>query len=366
MGSNNLENLQQIVLEASRRSRRDSIARRRSKNLSKVHASWSTRSKIGEAVGEAISIVFTTLGCSYARGDAGGCTMCSYLLDGTEKAPTDEQLIQQFQSVLEKHAESQGPLSVKLYTSGSFLDEDEVSKEARTSIFELISQDDRIHEVVIESRPEYVTDTMMKELRNTLGTRHIEIGIGLESSNDLIRGICINKGFNLLDFKNAISTAADHSIGIRAYVLLKPPFLTEKGAYQDTLHTIQQCGELGVSTVSINPVNIQRSTLVETLWERGEYRPAWLWTLVEVLREGRTVLSKGINLVCDPVAGGKARGVHNCGKCDKKIVNQISVFSLAQETSKLDGLDCECKSRWNHILEHEDTSLLVHSDRRLR
>ncbi len=366
MTSKNLEILQQIILEASRSSRRDSIARRRSKDLTQVHASWTTDSKIGDTVGRATSIVFTTLGCSYARGDAGGCTMCSYLLDGTEKAPTDEQLIQQFQSVLNKQASAEGPLSVKLYTSGSFLDEGEVSKGARGAILNMISQDARILEVVIESRPEYVTDAIMAELRQTLGARRIEIGIGLESSNDSVRGICINKGFNLEDFKIAITIARDHNIGVRAYVLLKPPFLTERGAYQDTIRTIQQCSELGVTTVSLNPVNVQRNTLVETLWGQGEYRPAWLWTLVQVLREGRAALSKDIDLVCDPVAGGKSRGVHNCGKCDKKIVSRISTFSLTQDSSKLEDLDCECKSQWMHILEHEETSLLVHSDRRLR
>ena len=365
MVSENLEPLQQIILEASRTARRDSITKRRSKNLSQVHASWTMESKIGDDVGTAISIVFTTLGCSYARGDEGGCTMCSYLLDGTEQAPSDDQLQQQFQSVLDKHASLGSPLSVKLYTSGSFLDEGEVSKKARSAILEMIAQDERITEVVIESRPEYVTDVTMAELRDTLGSRIIEIGIGLESSSDKVRGICINKGFSLSDFKQALERARIHNIGVRAYVLLKPPFLTERGAHEDTLRTIKDCNALGVTTVSLNPVNVQRNTLVETLWEKGEYRPAWLWSLVDILKKGRISLTDGINLVCDPVAGGKSRGVHNCGRCDKKIVDQIRSFSLTQDSSNLEGLECDCKSQWRHILEHEDESLLVHSDRRL-
>ncbi|MHA2425242.1 MAG: archaeosine biosynthesis radical SAM protein RaSEA [Candidatus Thorarchaeota archaeon] len=366
MTSEERKPLQRIILDASRSARRDSIVRRRSKNLSQVHATWTTESKIGDDVGTAISIVFTTLGCSYARGDAGGCTMCSYLLDGTEQHPTDEQLQHQFQSVIEKHSNLTGSLSVKLYTSGSFLDEGEVSRKARFTIIDMIAQDDRITEVVIESRPEYVTDDAMSELRKALSSQRIEIGIGLESSSDIVRGICINKGFTLDEFKHAIQIAAKYDIGVRAYVLLKPPFLTERGAYRDTLSTIQECGNLGVTTVSLNPVNVQRNTLVETLWEKGEYRPAWLWTLVDVLQKGRSVLKEGINLVCDPVAAGKSRGVHNCGKCDKKIVKRISTFSLTQDISTLDGLECDCRTQWSHTLEHEDTSLLVHSNRRLR
>ena len=360
-----LNKVQEIILESSGKSRRDSIARRRSKDLSRPSASWTTEAKIGDATGRATSIVLSTIGCSYARGESGGCTMCSYLLDGTETRPTDEQLVQQFTSVL-NNLSGEGPLSVKLYTSGSFLDEDEVSLKARNEILNQISQDTRINEVVIESRPEYVTDETMAVIRTILGDRRIEIGIGLESSNDRIRSICVNKGFSLAEFKKALEIASKHDIGIRAYVLLKPPFLSESSALQDTLKTIQDCSSLGVTTVSLNPVNVQKNTLVESLWERGEYRPAWLWTLVEVLRVGRAGLDDDVNLVCDPVAGGKSRGVHNCRSCDKKIIQAIRNFSLSQDSSCFDGLECECTSQWKHVLEHEEISQLVHSDRRLR
>ncbi len=291
--------------------------------------------------------------------------MCSYLLDGSETPPSDEQIVQQYLHVINRLSRN-GPLSVKLYTSGSFLDEDEVSSQARNDILKLISEDDRVKEVVIESRPEYVREDILSELRTILGDRRIELGIGLESSNDMVRGICVNKGFTLQDFTDALDRAKKYDIGIRAYVLLKPPFLTEKGALQDAIDTIQECQSLGVSTISLNPVNVQKRTLVEELWERGEYRPAWLWTLVEVLSKGWSVLKKEINLICDPVGGGKSRGVHNCGLCDKTIVNQIRNFSLTQDPSHLNNLDCGCKTQWKHCLEHENTSLLVHSDRRLR
>ncbi len=360
----NLNKIQEIILESSGKARRDSIARRRSKDLSRPSASWTTDAKIGDDTGRATSIVLATVGCSYARGESGGCTMCSYLLDGTEKRPTSEQLVLQFASVLSSLS-GEGPLSIKLYTSGSFLDEDEVSLEARNDILHKIAQDNRITEVVIESRPEYVTDETMVAIRRILGGRLIEIGIGLESSNDRIRSICINKGFTLADFKEALKIASKHDIGVRAYVLLKPPFLSESSALQDTLKTIQDCSDLGVSTVSLNPVNVQKNTLVESLWERGEYRPAWLWTLVEVLMKGRASLDKSVKLVCDPVAGGKSRGVHNCRVCDKKIVQAIRTFSLSQDTSCFESLECECTSQWKHVLEHEEISLLVHSDRRL-
>lgn len=363
--ANSLESVHDLILKASLASRRDSIARRKTKDLRKPAAAWVTETRIGEATGKALSIVFATIGCSHARGELGGCTMCSYLLDGTEKPPTDEQITTQFNQAMTRLADASGPLAVKIYTSGSFLDPSEVSLDARSRIVQMISEDNRIAEVVIESRPEYVTNEVMDELRRSLGDRTIEIGIGLESSNDAIRQMCVNKGFDISDFKNAIEITRDHQIGVRAYVLLKPPFLSEQNALQDTIRTISDCTLMGVSTVSVNPVNVQKHTLVEELWSKGEYRPPWLWSLLEVLKKGRSILDSRINLICDPVAAGKARGVHNCGKCDKVIVDAIRSFSFSQDPTRLEGFQCECLSQWKHILEHGNTSLLVYSDRRV-
>ncbi len=358
-----LPTLHDSILRATARARKNSIKGRKSKDLTRPAAAWTTTSIIGSSKGTALSIVLTTLGCSHARGESGGCTMCSYLLDGTEKSPSPSQLLEQFQAAMTKLNDMNPPLSVKLYTSGSFLDIAEVPSESRKEIIDAIAKDDRIAEVVIESRPEYVTPESMQFLRQQLGNRSIEIGIGLESSNDSIRQLCINKGFSLGDFRNAVSIARNYNIGIRAYVLLKPPFLSEKASLEDAIQTIVECGSLGVSTVSVNPVNVQKFTLVERLWEQGAYRPPWLWSLTEVLKRSRESLDSDINIVCDPVASGKQRGVHNCGKCDDNITTAIRNFSLSQNPSEFDALKCDCKAQWKHVLQHEEISSLVHADR---
>ncbi len=357
-----LSSFHEAVYKASHKARRNSISRRKVRDITRAAAAWTTESLIGSSKGTALSVVLATVGCSHARGDMGGCTMCSYLLDGTEKAPSDDQLKMQFDNAMSKISGGFAPLSVKLYTSGSFLDTQEVSLHARHMILSTIADDSRVSEVVVESRPEYVVDSAMSELRDTLGERRIEIGIGLESSNDVVRSLCVNKGFNLNDFNRAVDTARRFDIGIRAYVLLKPPFLTEKMALENAKQTISYCGEIGVSTVSVNPVNVQKYTLVERLWQRGEYRPPWLWSLVELLRASRETLSREVNIVCDPVAAGKKRGVHNCGKCDKEVASAIKNYSISQNPDVLSSLECDCMAQWEHTLDHEDVSLLVHND----
>lgn len=286
--------------------------------------------------------------------------MCSYLLDGSQEMPTSDQLVEQFETAMVDLKGKQAPLSVKIYTSGSFLDPAEIREDARSAILGIIGSDDRIREVVLESRPEYVEDLVLSDIRRILGDRRIEIGMGLETSSDLVRTVCINKSFDLQDFKRSLATAKQHNIGIRAYVLLKPPLMTEREAMLDAIDTIRVAQSLGVTTVSLNPVNVQNDTLVEKLWNRRKFRPPWLWSVLEVLREASKESDGWMRIVCDPVAGGKIRGPHNCGKCDNEIIQAIREYSLNQDTSVLSRPTCGCIHQWEHVLRHEDLSQLIH------
>jgi len=349
-----------VVKQATIDSRGRSIITRKTKNPSKPSAAWTAPSRIGTETGISLSIVLSTIGCAHARSDEGGCTMCSYLLDGTSRNPSSEELILQFKTAFTKVQKLNGPLSIKIYTSGSFLDPEEIPVEARDTILEEIAVDGRIKEVVLESRPEYVIDSVIEEIRSNLGDRIIELGMGLESSNDVVRTLCVNKNFDLQSFKLAVTRAKKFRVGTRAYVLLKPPFLSERDAILDSQKTMSEAIRAGVSTLSFNPVNVQRNTLVEYLWKRMRYRPPWLWSVVEVLKHAKEAANSSVNIVCDPVAAGKRRGAHNCGSCDSTIVAAIRKFSIDQDSSVFDGLSCDCKQFWRHVLEHEDTSFVVH------
>ena len=355
-----LNEMQNLVKNASSMSRGVSVIKRRAKNPNKPAAAWTTQARIGTETGTALSIVLSTEGCAHARSSEGGCTMCSYLLDGTSMNPTSDEFLNQFLEAMRKLENATSPLSVKIYTSGSFLDTEEIPIEARNLILTEIANDARIKEVVLESRPEYVQDSILEEMRSLLGNRSIELAMGLESSSDLIRSLCINKNFDFAAFKEAVDIGEKYEIGTRAYVLLKPPFLTERDALLDAQKTISDAIDAGATTVSLNPVNVQSNTLVESLWKKQKYRPPWLWSVVAVLQYAHEAAKGAANVVCDPVAPGKTRGTHNCGKCDASIVSAIRQFSLTQNVQTFDGLQCECRNLWNYTLTHEDVSLLVH------
>jgi radical SAM enzyme (TIGR01210 family) len=123
-----------------------------------------------------------------------------------------------------------------------------------------------IKRITIESRPQYITDRTLDVLENIAKSCNleIEIGIGLETIDDNIRNYCVFKGFNLNAFKEAVERINERqNLRVLAYVLLKPPFISEAEAIVDVEKTIEEAFKLGVNAVSLEVMSIQEFTLVE-------------------------------------------------------------------------------------------------------
>lgn len=293
----------------------------------------------GKAV-KSNTIIFRTKGCYWAQ--KGGCTMCGYTYDSATTPPTIEDILAQYRSV---EARIDGSV-VKLFTSGSFFDKGEVPEKARDEILSSLAR--KASKVIIETRPEFVTDKAMEDAKKH-GVR-LEVAIGLETSNDRIRIDCINKNFLFKDFVRASETAARHGITTKAYLLLKPPFLTEKDAMEDMVRSVLDAAPYA-GTISINLCNIQRGTIVDELFRKNAYRPPWLWSIVEVIRRvhGKT----GSVIMSDPLAAGQSRGPHNCFECDYEFADAIRKYSMTQDIRSFDGLKCDCRLLWEKTLELE-------------
>jgi hypothetical protein len=268
--------------------------------------------------------------------------MCGYNRDCMTSV-TGKDIIAQFGKAMEKHS---GQPYIKIYTSGSFLDPGEIAPEARDFILETAGA--KARKVLVESRPEFVSRETVKGAMEKV--KALEIAIGLETADDGIRARNINKGFKFEDFKRACDTAHELGATIRTYLLLKPPFMSESASIRDALESIRIAGPMS-DAISINPMNVQRGTLVEGMWKKSLYRPPWLWSLLEVLKEGTKLTDA--RLVSAPSGGGSRRGTHNCGKCDDAILKAIESFSLGGDTTALDVPGCGCRERWLEYLDVE-------------
>ncbi len=298
----------------------------------------------GEEV-SAFVVILRTRGCRWALG--GGCTFCGYVNDSFIRKIEPHELVQQFRTALEGY---QNEPILKIYTSGSFLDPYEVSEEAQAEIAGLVPAG--VKKLNVEAQAPDVTEARVASIRKALHEGgKLEVGVGLETADKTVARYSVNKEFFLEDFETAARAAASHSSTLKCYTMLKPPFLTEEEAIEDAVKTAKLAGP-HASTVSINPMNIQKDTLVESLWKRAQYRPPWLWSVVETLVRGKEACPTTV-LKSDPVAGGKHRGAHNCGKCDDHVLKAISAFNVSQDKRVFATLACECKTWWQDQLAME-------------
>jgi len=318
-------------------------------------------------IGKCITVILNTPGCRWAY-EYGGCTMCGYLMDGSPGEITAENIINQFNYAIEKYYKEieNDPknICIKIFTSGSFLDEREVPKEARRYILSKIGELD-IKEVVIESRIEYIREDTLEEVKECLGSVNMEIGVGVETFNEEIRKHSINKGVCNRDILDTLELAKEYSIGLKAYLLIKPLFITERDAIEDGIYSGNKCLELGFSRISYCPATVHKGTLMEILWKKGQYRPPFLWSVLEIIYEVKRKNPDTI-VICDTSGIPSNRGAHNllkC-KCNEYIKRILENFTLRQDLSDIKRvleMDC-CKDHWERFLEFEERNIVPLGD----
>ena len=313
-------------------------------------SAWTGRDLLDERGIDSLTVILRTIGCYWSRKH--GCTMCGYFNDAAAEPPLKTDLLAQLEYALDKMAP--GTPLLKIFTSGSFLDEREVSQETRNAMMERIVKTGSIKKIIAETRPQFVNEKILGTILDILDKYDIrfEIAVGLETSSNTIRNDCINKGFTFTDFTRASEIASKLGVSTKAYLLLKPPFLSEKTAIQDALASISDTIPYA-STISLNLTNVHKGTLVEALYKRRDYRPPWLWSAIFVLRTAKEKFP-GLILVSDPVAAGTKRGPHNCGECDRDAAQALHDFSITQDINVFSGLDCECYFLWEKVVELED------------
>lgn len=290
----------------------------------------------------ALTLILRTRGCTWDYRHS--CTMCGYFTDVLPKKLTSENLLTQYARAETQHA---GEEVLKIYTGGNFLDDKEVFAPAQLAMLTAAAK--RFKKVTVETRPEYITAATVQPLVDALAPAKFELAIGLESSNDEVCEKAINKGYGFREFVEGARIAHAAGARVKAYLLLKPPFLTEDEAVEDVVQSVKDAAP-HADTLSINPTNVQNHTLVDQLYRRREYRPPWLWSILECVRRSRPHFT-GV-LKSDPVGGGKRRGAHNCGACDDQILPLLERYNATQDVAFVAAAEetaCKCRATYDSV-----------------
>lgn len=166
---------------------------------------------------------------------------------------------------------------VKLYNSGTFFDRGAIPPEDYPAIAQQLRGFDR---VIVESHPALVGEASLRfrDLLDVIdNVSPLEVAMGLETAHPEVLAR-LNKRMTLDQFARAAAFLRENRIALRAFILVKPPFLDEEQALHWAKRSLDFAFDCGASSASLIPTRFGNGAL-EALAEQGQFSPPKLGTL---------------------------------------------------------------------------------------
>lgn len=173
------------------------------------------------------------------------------------------------------------PSVVKLYNSGNFFDAAAIPPEDWPEIAGRIRHFER---VIVENHPLLIDDRCLRFQELLSEGVELEVAMGLETVHpDVLARM--NKRMTLDDYQRAARFLVEHGIAVRAFVLLRPPFLSEAEGIEWALRSITFAFDCGATCVSVIPTRAGNGVM-ERLQAEGVFSSPKLSSLEHVLATG--------------------------------------------------------------------------------
>ncbi len=165
---------------------------------------------------------------------------------------------------------------IKLYNSGSFFDPRAIPPEDYRAIAARL---DGFERVIVESHPAFINQRCFdfKNLLDESAAGRLEVAMGLETANPAILAR-LNKGITVDTFRRATQQLGERGIGLRVFILVKPPFENEEEALESAKISLDFAFDCGASVACVIPTREGNGAL-EALQRAGEWSPPRLSTL---------------------------------------------------------------------------------------
>lgn len=286
---------------------------------------------------------------------SGGCTMCNYS-QRVKFRVTDvlvdmaENIFYEIRNINKKYDR------VKLYVNGSFFNEAELKKENAFSFLRELRNKFEINTICVETRPEYIS---RKKLLEYIAATELkfEICFGIESTNDKIRNLSLHKGLKIDSFYSLCQEISD-LCKVKVYILVKPPFISEKEAIQDVVNSIKDLVNHGITAITYTPIAVQKNTLLEFLLQENLYRPVWIWSLIEINTQLVSLHKKypeirlaGLEYYPNPI-----QTYYNCEICSSTLSALLEDNHNITWDDIHEGNRCSCYKEWLQQLKVESYS----------
>ena len=259
---------------------------------------------------EDTAIIFlTNRECSFQ------CLMCDLWKNTTEKPNPVGAIPDQIEWALEQIP---GAKHLKLYNSGSFFDEKAIPEKDYNRIASLISS---FETVIVESHPKLINEKCLR-FRDMLQPE-LQVALGLETVHPEIL-LKLNKQMTVEDFENSVSYLKQNGIRSRAFILLRPPYLSESEGVYWAKQSIDFAFNIGVECCTVIPVRAGNGAM-DQLMVNGEFSLPKIHSLEMVLEYGIGLNSGRIFAdVWDLDL------FSSCKKCINNRINRLTAMNLTQ------------------------------------
>ena len=257
------------------------------------------------------------------------CLMCDLWKNTTNEAVPAGAIPGQIEWALDKLPDVK---HIKLYNSGSFFDERAIPSKDYKKIASLLNH---LETVIVESHPKLIGLKCL-QFRDMLKPE-LQVALGLETVNPVLLPE-LNKKMTLSDFTRSVSFLSGHRILSRAYILLRPPFLSESEGINWAERSIDFAFGNGVECCTVIPVR-EGNGAMDQLLEKGYFsRPD--------IRSLESVIEYGIGLNAGRVFADlwDLKLFSHCDKCFDQRARRLNKMNLGQKI--INQVNCDCVPKY--------------------
>lgn len=222
---------------------------------------------------EDVAVVFlTNKECAFR------CLMCDLWKHTTDQRVPVGAIPTQIDYALQRLAPAK---HIKLYNSGNFFDPSAIPPEDYAAIAERVKG---FATVIVENHPKFCSSRVprfIEALRQSGSQATLEVAMGLETIHPDVLPL-LNKQMTTDDFHLACQELQKLDVVLRAFILLKPPTLSESQGVEWAEKSAVFAFDCGVDTVSIIPVRAGNG-LMDELQTAGRFSPPTLCSMEDVM-----------------------------------------------------------------------------------
>ena len=228
------------------------------------------------SIDDTVIIFLTNKECSFT------CLMCDLWKNTTEVSVNVGSIPDQIGWALAQLPKTK---QVKLYNSGSFFDEKAIPESDYGRIASLLEP---FETVIVEAHPRLINEKVLR-FRDLLKPK-LEVAIGLETVHPEVLQK-LNKQMTLEDFSKGVRFLSAHGIRSRAFILLRPPFMSESEGISWARKAFDFAYQTGIDCCTVIPVRAGNGAM-DSLMKSGDFNMPSIHSLEEVLEYGIS-LAKG-------------------------------------------------------------------------